>query len=302
VSTLERVCSELVESGASGALAFAAGPDETSAAVAGAATDGRGLRADDPFRTGSVTKTAVAALVLLLVEDGAVSLEDRATRWVDVPRSITIRHLLQHTSGLPEYVTNPAYLEPFLRGDTGKWRAEELIRLAGPPETAPGSFSYANTNYVALGLVAEGAGDSLLGEQLTRRVFEPLGMLGAEIESGGGAASGGLVATAGDVALLLRGLLSGQLLAPTSLEAMLTTVTGDGVEFARYGLGIAELDSFLGLVSSSCGSAWGHLGLMPGTTCAALSTRDGSRQLVVMATGPVSESFGVGMWEAFCGR
>ena len=90
-------------------------------------------------------------------------------------------------------------------------------------------------------------------------------------------------------------------LEPASLEEMLDTVPGDGGEFARYGLGIAEMDSFLGIVPSPCGSAWGHLGLMPGCTCAALSTRDGARQAVLMTSGPINEAFGERMWDLFCG-
>jgi D-alanyl-D-alanine carboxypeptidase len=94
-------------------------------------------------------------------------------------------------------------------------------------------------------------------------------------------------------------VLAGELLSPASREQLLKTVPGDGEEFARYGLGIAEMNSFLGLVPSPCGTAWGHLGLLPGCTCAALSTQDGERQAVLMATGAISEAFGEAMWDVF---
>ena len=60
------------------------------------------------------------------------------------------------------------------------------------------------------------------------------------------------------------------------------------------------MDSFLGLVPSPCGAAWGHLGLLADFTCAALATRDGRAQTVLMATRPVLEAFGTAMWEVFC--
>jgi D-alanyl-D-alanine carboxypeptidase len=291
VTSLGKVCERLVERGAPGALALVAADGRERAAAAGAAAPG------ERFRVGSVTKTAVAALVLLLAEDGRLRLDAPVDTWVSVGAGITIRDLLRHTSDLPDYTANPAFRERFLREPEAAWSAEELLELAGPAASSTGAFAYSNTNYVVVGLVAEAVGSAPLSRLLEERVFAPLSIHSAELTD-----SGWLVATAADIARFLRGVLGGELLTPASLDEMLTTVPGDGVEFARYGLGIAELDSFLGLVPSPCGSAWGHLGLLPGTTCAALSTRDGSRQLVVMATGPVSESFGVGMWEAFCGR
>lgn len=298
---LERLCTELVSAGAPGALAFAAGPEGASGAAAG--TDvgsGRPLRVGQGVRAGSVTKTAVAALVLLLAEDGRLGLDDPADRW-GAPLGITVRQLLQHTSGLPDYAASSTFRERYVRDATAVWHPEELLELAGTETAGAGSFAYSNTNYVVLGLAIEAVGGAALGDQLARRVLEPLALQESHLAPGGGAAAGGLVSTAADVARLLRALLQGELLEPASLEEMLDTVPGDGGEFARYGLGIAEMDSFLGIVPSPCGSAWGHLGLMPGCTCAALSTRDGARQAVLMTSGPINEAFGERMWDLFCG-
>jgi D-alanyl-D-alanine carboxypeptidase len=292
---LEQVCEELVAAGARGALAHAAGNADEEWAAAGS------VSTRDRFRTGSVTKTAVAALVLLLAGDSLLRLDAPARDWADVPGAITVRDLLQHTSGLPDYVANPVFLERFMADQEHPWSARELLELAGRTEATTGSFVYSNTNFVVLGLVAEATGGASLGHLLAERIFEPLALHDSELATAGGAAAGGLVSTAGDVARLLRGLLGGELLSPASLAEMLTTVPGDGVEFTRYGLGIAELDSFLGLVFSPCGSAWGHLGLLPDCTCAALSTRDGRRQAVLMALGPASEAFGAALWAVFCG-
>jgi D-alanyl-D-alanine carboxypeptidase len=300
MTSLERICGRLVAEGATGAVAWVSGPDGGIGAAAGADVEsGEPLRLEHRFRAGSVTKTAVAALVLLLAEDGLLGLDEQADRWSAAPQGITIRQLLQHTSGLPDYAANPVFRERFLADPTAAWEAVELLELAGTTTGDPGSFAYSNTNYILLGLVVEAAGGAQLDAQLAERIFEPLELGETELGSGGGAAAGGLVAPAVDVARLLRGVLAGELLSPASREQLLTTVPGDGEEFARYGLGIAEMNSFLGLVPSPCGTAWGHLGLLPGCTCAALSTQDGERQAVLMATGAISEAFGEAMWDVF---
>jgi CubicO group peptidase (beta-lactamase class C family) len=301
VTSLETICGRLVAEGAAGAVVWISGPDGGIGAAAGADVEsGEPLRLDHRFRAGSVTKTAVAAMVLLLAEDGVLGLDDRVDRWTATPHGITIRQLLQHTSGLPDYAANPVFRERFLADPTAAWKAEELLELAGTTTVESGSFGYSNTNYVVLGLVVEAAGRERLDAQLAGRIFEPLELSGTELVTGGGAAAGGLVASAADVAGLLRGVLAGELLSPPSREQLLTTVAGDGEEFARYGLGIAEMDSFLGLVPSPCGTAWGHLGLLPDCTCAALSAQDGKKQAVLMATAAPTEQFGEAMWQAFC--
>ncbi len=299
---LERLCTELVSAGAPGALAFAAGPEGAFGAAAGTDVEsGRPLRVGQGFRAGSVTKTAVAALVLLLAEDGRLGLDDPADRWVarrpgSRSDSCSSTRADCRTTRRTRRSANATFATPRLSGTPRSCSSSQGRTTAGA-----GSFAYSNTNYVVLGLVIEAVGGAALGDQLARRVLEPLALQESHLAPGGGAAAGGLVSTAADVARLLRALLQGELLEPASLEEMLDTVPGDGGEFARYGLGIAEMDSFLGIVPSPCGSAWGHLGLMPGCTCAALSTRDGARQAVLMTSGPINEAFGERMWDLFCG-
>jgi D-alanyl-D-alanine carboxypeptidase len=211
VTSLERICGRLVAEGATGAVVWVGGPDGGIGAAAGADVEsGEPLRLEHRFRAGSVTKTAVAALVLLLVEDGLRGLDDRGDRWTAAPQGVTIRQLLQHTSGLPDYTANPVFRERFLADPTAVWQAVELLELAGATTADPGSFAYSNTNYVVLGLVLEAAGSAQLDAQLAQWIFEPLELRHAELAPGGGAAAGGLVAPAGDVARLLRGLLAGE--------------------------------------------------------------------------------------------
>lgn len=117
------------------------------------------LTADHLSKAGSVTKVITATLVLQAVEAGVLSLDDSLTTWLpDQPwgEELTLRHLLQHSSGVPEYA---GQLE--LDGEQGQATtlAELVARVEGEPlQFEPGtSFSYTNTNYVLLGLVLEEA-------------------------------------------------------------------------------------------------------------------------------------------------
>lgn len=135
------------------------------------------------FQSGSLGKQFTAAVVMLLVEDGKIDLSDPLTRFFpDAPpswRSITVRHLLTHTSGLPDYTDG--------RIDYRRDYTEaELVELAYglQPEFAPGDgWSYSNTGYVILGAIARGASGMFYGDVLRERVFGPLGMKTARVIS-----------------------------------------------------------------------------------------------------------------------
>ena len=138
------------------------------------------MRADERFRIGSITKTFVAALVLLLVEDGALRLDDTVERWlpglVPAGRTITVRDLLSHTAGLFDYVED----DRVLRDHERRWTPRELVAIAAahPPERLRpgGRFAYSSTNYLVLGLIVEQAGGWPLARQLRERLFGPLGL------------------------------------------------------------------------------------------------------------------------------
>jgi CubicO group peptidase (beta-lactamase class C family) len=133
------------------------------------------VTSDTVFQSGSVGKTFTAALVLLLAEDGKLSLEDPISRHLaNTPPAwdgITIRHLLTHTSGLGD---------PYAKIDFRKdYSDEELIALEAtiPMLFAPGErFSYSNMGYHLLGFICNKAGGKFYGDQLRERIFAPLGM------------------------------------------------------------------------------------------------------------------------------
>jgi D-alanyl-D-alanine carboxypeptidase len=141
------------------------------------------LAAGDEFRMGSNTKTMVATLVLQLVAEGRVKLADPVEKWLPglVPhgRMITVRMLLNHTSGLFNYTEDPAVLAAFVGQDTRQWTPKQLLAAGAghAPLFAPGTkFSYSNTNYVALGLVLEKATGTSLACLIERRIARPLGL------------------------------------------------------------------------------------------------------------------------------
>ena len=135
------------------------------------------------FQSGSVGKMFTATALMLLVEDGKVSLSDPVIKFFpDAPtswREITVRHLLTHTSGIPDYTTSTFDY----RKD---YSEDELSRFAyqQPLEFAPGSrWNYSNTGYALLGFIIHKASGKFYGDVLAERVFKPLGMKTAQIIS-----------------------------------------------------------------------------------------------------------------------
>ncbi|RSM39960.1 serine hydrolase [Actinoplanes sp. ATCC 53533] len=139
------------------------------------------LAASDEFRMGSNTKTMVATVILQLVAEHRLRLTDPVSEWLPglIPNgtAITVRMLLNHTSGLFNYTYDAAVLKAFTGQDTRVWTPRELIAAATrhDPLFAPGTgYSYSNTNYVALGLVAEKATGHTLGDLIQERIAGPL--------------------------------------------------------------------------------------------------------------------------------
>ncbi len=133
------------------------------------------------FQSGSVGKQFTAAAVMLQVEDGKLKLDDPIVKYFKgAPRSwrtITVRHLLTHTSGIPDYTTLD------LRRD---YSESELAKFAYglKLEFGPGArFNYSNTGYVLLGILVHKVSGRFYGDVLAERVFAPLGMKTARVIS-----------------------------------------------------------------------------------------------------------------------
>jgi D-alanyl-D-alanine carboxypeptidase len=327
----------IVATGVPGAVVVAVNSVGRVEAAAGLADMGtrEPLTVEHRFRIGSVTKVFVAALVLQLVDEGLLELDAEAAPFAE---GISVRQLLNHTSGLPDFIGDPVeFFEPYRRDLAHRWELDpreelrlvmELPRLFRPGE----GWSYHGSNYIVLRLLVEEVTGTTLREALRQRVFGPLDLIRTDLVEGpllgdcargylpadnpvlpGGPgavdvteidvpfhrAGGGIVSTAGEIATLLREGLR---------EEMFEAVDSDWLETDRYGLGIGEITSLMGRQRSPCGAAWGHLGFSVGYTAIALSSRDGGRQVVICANGSPTEeeaffdAAGRLAWSLYCGE
>jgi D-alanyl-D-alanine carboxypeptidase len=317
-AALQKDLDRFVALGLPGAILFARDGSATMRLASGVGDVRRKttMKTGDHYKIASLTKTYTAAVVLQLVAERKLRLTDSIKRWVPglVPngRKITIRQLLNHTSGLAEFDTDPRYLKPYLSGNFGfYWAPRKLVKLgvSHKPLFAPGATkrtSYSNTNYVLLGLVIEAATGNSIGAELRSRIFRPLHLDQTSYQTKPGLpspyahgylvlgkppatdvtglspslspASGAIVSTAEDVADFYRALLSGHVVRPDLLRAMKTTIIESepvDIPGQRYGLGLE-------LFPTSCGNALGHNGVVPGYMTYAFSSGDGSRQAVLM--------------------
>jgi D-alanyl-D-alanine carboxypeptidase len=305
---LDRALSRLTRTGAPGAVVLVRRGAHTRRLARGYADRAtrRPMRAGDRFRIGSLTKTFTATVVLQLAGEGRLSLHDTVERWLPglVPggERITVRQLLNHTSGLFNYTEDERVLEGMLSDRRRAWSPRDLVAIATahPPAFAPGTrWAYSNTGYIVLGLIAEAADGRPLATQLRARIFAPLKLRHTSFDSEpqiagryahgyfgfprphdvsalnptGAWAAGAIVSTAADVGRFYRALLRGRLMRPEEMRAMTTTVPI--VPGAGFGLGIAR-------TRTACGTAWMHGGDIPGYLTSAQTSPDGRRQAVVM--------------------
>jgi D-alanyl-D-alanine carboxypeptidase len=136
------------------------------------------VEADTAFAIASVTKTYTAALILALAGEGRLDLDARVTTIlpdVRVAGRATVRQLLDHTSGLPDYFLNGKIDRALFGERARRWTSAETFRYVGKPIFPAGKgWYYSNTNYRLLGLIAEEVGGRPLGEQLRERFLAPL--------------------------------------------------------------------------------------------------------------------------------
>jgi CubicO group peptidase (beta-lactamase class C family) len=135
------------------------------------------------YQSGSVGKQFTAAAIVTLAREGKLGIDDPVRKWLpEAPsawRKVTIRHLLTHTSGIPDYTDD---LVDFRRDYTEEQLAKLYARL--PLQFAPGAtWSYSNTGYALLGFVVRRVTGKFYGDYLRERVFQPLGMRTARVIS-----------------------------------------------------------------------------------------------------------------------
>jgi D-alanyl-D-alanine carboxypeptidase len=132
------------------------------------------------FAIASVSKTFTAALVLALAQDETIDLDAPVRTYLPelkVNARITIRQLLDHTSGLRDYFFHPAIDRKLLRDPSRTWDAADALKHVGKAYFKPGTgWHYSNTNYLVLGMLAERVGGAPLADQVRARFLEPLGL------------------------------------------------------------------------------------------------------------------------------
>ena len=227
------------------------------------------------YQIGSISKQFTAAAILLLVEDGKLSLDDRITDLLpDLPsgwREVRLRHLLQQTSGVPEFLFLPEFAEG--SSDLDRPAAELRSIIARQPlQFSPEErWSYSNSNYTLLAALIERITEMPYDRFLQQEIFRPLGLesihhcspspsephhaRGYGLREGSIVAApaenmnwargdGGLCANAGDLALWARALATGKAVEPRSYQRMITPdpVRDGAVPAYGFGLSRVELD------------------------------------------------------------
>ncbi|MEU9173213.1 serine hydrolase domain-containing protein [Streptomyces sp. NPDC048420] len=300
--------------------------------------------ADDRYRVGSITKTFVSTVLLQLEAQGRLSLDDKVEKWLpgvvhgnghDGSR-ITLRQLLNHTSGIFNYTADETFgrtyflKDGFLRHRYDTKTPEQLVAVAmtHKPDFAPGaSWNYSNTNYVLAGMVIEKATGRPYGEEIRRRVIDPLHLTGTSVPGTRvtvpqpssraysklartatgptydvtklnpsiASSAGEMISDSADLNRFYTALLKGRLLPPKQLKEMKTTVTVEGIPNAGYGLGLLDREL-------SCGvHVWGHDGGIHGSNSVAVTTADGRHSLAFNFNGDWSGDTDAVVEAEFCG-
>ncbi|WP_242886323.1 serine hydrolase domain-containing protein [Actinomadura litoris] len=273
-------------------------------------SDIRTGRPADPsgyFRIGSITKTFAATVLLQLVDEGRLRLDDPVAEHLPgvVPggEHITVRRILQHTSLLRDFMSDPGW-------SANRWRGAERFRSYKPDQLLAQAFripaqnppnttwKYSNTNYIVVGRLIERLTGRTYGSEVRRRVLRPLHLTQTSVPGNDPGlprphahgyarlpdgrtvdatymnpsidwAAGEMISTTRDLARYFDALLTGRLLSPATLTAMRTVHPTD--EGFAYGLGLQRY-------TLPCGASMtGHSGQLIGYTTYALRSDDGRR-------------------------
>ncbi|MFF5369397.1 serine hydrolase domain-containing protein [Streptomyces sp. NPDC013187] len=294
----------------------AAGSWHASSGVADIRTR-RPVTGYDNVRIGSITKVFVATVVLQLAAEGRVAM-DRPVQHI-LPgllptrfSPVTVGHLLNHTSGLPDHVgiPEPTSAEEVLHHRFDHWTPREWVATAaqGALKFPPGTRQeYRGVNYVLAALIIDQVTGRPYGEAVAARILRPLGLSGTVVpgddprihgrhvhgylemadgdlrdvtvyDQSAGRGEGDMISTPGDLDRMLAVLFSGPLLPPDLLQLMFTLPPEDVRMLdgspARYGTGLQRAD-----VNGV--TFWGKTGETYGYKNAAFSTRDGQRRFVL---------------------
>ena len=319
----------LVGDGYPAVLAAVSDSKGESAGVAvgkGSLETGQAPPMDGEVRVGSNTKTFVAVVVMQMVQEGKVGLDEPIETYlpglirgegVDGSR-ITVRQLLQHTSGLPEYTdTTPGSGDIFQIKDHYIPPRDLLDTALGKPAAfEPGTqWAYTNTNYVVLGMLVERVSQRPVGEQIDERIVKKLGLShtyfpapgeekirgthpqGYHLSAGGKLAditemdpawawaAGAMVSTPSELNTFFQAVFDGRLLSQSSIDEMKNGAVDASSHLGPgtvYGLGL------IGTPLSCGGTSWGHGGTIHGYQTYDAVGPDGTAVTVAVTAVPTA--------------
>jgi len=235
--------------------------------VSGISHPGVPITSDMEFAIASNTKLFTAVLLLKLAENNKLRLDDSLHAFLplfkNIDSNITIRQLLNHTTGLDDVTSVPGYPDSIMNNPRRMYTASELLTWAGPPAFAPGKgWEYCNTNYLLAGLIAEKVTGQSYGKLLRDSILTPLNLDSTfldvhdsvlytiahpwqagrnniatpriSLNSAAGAA-GAMYSTSSEMLQWYDALMNGKVINAQSIKEMTTFV-----EKERYGMGIAE--------------------------------------------------------------
>ncbi|RSO20060.1 serine hydrolase [Streptomyces sp. WAC 06725] len=322
---LQRDADALRDAGVTGVAVRLRTPDGVREVTSGTGdlATGRPVPRGGFLRIGSTTKSFVATVLLQLVGEGRLRLDDTVERWLpgtvtgngNDGRTVTVRQLLGHTSGLPEYAADvvPRDRREYEAERDHFYSPERLVALAMKhrPAFRPGTrHGYSNTNYVLAGMIVRAVTGHTWQDEVAQRILRPLHLKDTRAPEGrprfphphateyqqftpGGpyadttapylpydsGADGAMISKAADLDAFFAALNSGSLLEPAEQAEMRRTVAvpdaPDQVPGTRAGLGLFN-------VPLSCGGTyWGHAGSGIGYVVQPAATPDGRRSVTV---------------------
>lgn len=286
---------------------------------------GRPIEPTDHMRIASTAKAFSGAVALQLVDRGALRLDDTIGRRLPaLPRAwhaVTLRQLLNHTSGLPDYSRSPEFLRILLADPHHQFDSRRLLDfVAGQPLLfRPGSrYQYSNSDNIAVALMAEAATGTRYEKLLRRLVYRPLGLRDTSLPQGfempepymhgydvplqppaepediseligasGVWASGGIVSTPRDMTRFIRGYAGGALISRATLREQRRWIDGAS---EPAGPGRNHAGAAIFRYTTRCGVVLGHTGNTPGYTQLIAATPDGERSLTFSLTTQVNEA------------
>jgi D-alanyl-D-alanine carboxypeptidase len=275
---------------------------------------GTPVTVDDHMRMASVAKAFSGAAALALVAEGTLTLDDTVgERRPDLPASwasVTLRQLLNHTSGIDDFSLEESFRRALVTSLTVPPLPIELLSYldGAPPSFPPGSrYRYSNSDNIIVGLMIEAATGERYEDVLATRVYGPLALAstslpaGPDIEppflhgydvdppftqdvselfaAGWTWASGGIVSTPADATGFVRGYVGGALFDAETRSAQFRFVEGGGSEPPGPGANAAGLALFR--YQTRCGTVYGHTGNTSGYTQFIAASEDGQRSVTV---------------------